>query len=115
MRQFAMMIAVSSAVSALGSVASAEEWRLLTGPQAHVALEGKALVYDNGASQTFHASGRTLYNAGHDSWGSWAIRDGQYCSTWPPSNLWACYGLETDGTALRFVGEHGAITVGRYQ
>ncbi|KIC08306.1 hypothetical protein RA19_20240 [Leisingera sp. ANG-M1] len=110
MRQFALMIAVSCAVSPV----SAAEWRVLNGEEVQAALEGRKLVYGNGAWQEFRASGRTLYNAGRDSWGYWGVRDGKYCSTWPPSDLWACYALESDGAALRFVGDGGDVTTGRY-
>ncbi|KIC17548.1 hypothetical protein [Leisingera sp. ANG-Vp] len=110
MRQIALMIAVSCAVSPLW----AAEWRVLSGEEVQAALEGRKLVYGNGAWQELRASGRTLYNAGQDSWGHWGVRDGKYCSTWPPSDLWACYVLESDGEALRFTGKSGDVTTGRY-
>lgn len=92
----------------------ANNWQLLSGEAALAALEDRKLVYDNGAWQEFRASGRTLYNAGEDSWGYWAIRDGQYCSQWPPADLWACYDLSTDGAVIRFTGAAGDVTDGRY-
>lgn len=110
MRQIALMIAVSLAVSQV----CAAEWRVLTGDEVQAALEGRRLVYGDGAWQEFSASGRTLYHAGHDSWGYWGVRDGKYCSSWPPSDLWACYTLESDGQAVRFSGEGGDIATGRY-
>ncbi|NSY36821.1 hypothetical protein [Leisingera sp. ANG59] len=110
MRQFALMIALSCTVAPVWG----GEWRSLSGEEVQAALEGQRLVYGSGAWQEFNASGRTLYNAGHDSWGYWGVRDGKYCSTWPPSDLWASYALESDGEALRFVGEGGDITTGRY-
>ncbi|MBY6138568.1 hypothetical protein KUV26_03895 [Leisingera daeponensis] len=110
MRQFALMIALSSAVSPV----SAGEWQRLSGDEVQAALEGRRLVYGSGAWQEFSAFGRTLYNAGRDSWGYWGVRDGKYCSSWPPLDLWACYALESDGDAVRFIGESGGITTGRY-
>ena len=110
MRQIALMIAVSCAVSPLW----AADWRVLSGEEVQAALEGRKLVYGSGAWQEFRASGRTLYNAGQDSWGYWGVRDGRYCSTWPPSDLWACYVLESDGEELRFTGKSGDATTGRY-
>ncbi|WP_051357884.1 hypothetical protein [Leisingera caerulea] len=110
MRQFALMIAVSCTVAP----AWAGEWRVLTGDEVRAALEERRLVYGTGAWQDFSASGRTLYNAGHESWGYWGVRDGKYCSAWPPSDLWACYALESDGEAIRFVGGAGEVTTGRY-
>jgi len=93
---------------------AAGAWERLDGAGLQAALEDRRVIYDSGAWQEFRASGRTLYNAGRDSWGYWAVRDDQYCSQWPPSDLWACYGLEQSGAALRFVGKSGDITQGRY-
>ena len=96
--------------------AAAQEWRLLDGDGVRAALEGRRLRYASGAVQDFRASGRTLYNAGRDSWGYWRVQGNQYCSQWPPSDLWACYDLRRapDGGALRFVGPGGDVTQGRY-
>jgi len=95
--------------------AGAQEWRALSGPDIAEALTGRILQYDSGAWQDFRASGRTLYNAGADSWGYWAVREDAYCSMWPPSDLWACYGVEASDDAIRFVGDApGDITTGRY-
>ncbi|NRB02249.1 MAG: hypothetical protein HRU30_03200 [Rhodobacteraceae bacterium] len=92
----------------------AEDWTKLTGAEVHAALEGRTLQYKN-AWQDFRASGRTLYNAGRDSWGYWGVRDDQYCSMWPPSDIWACYDLERSGDKLRFVGDHNDITEAVYR
>ena len=111
MRQIALMIALSSAVSPVWG----GEWRVLNGAEVQGGAGGAAgwsMAAAPGRTST--CSGRTLYNAGHDSWGYWGVRDGKYCSTWPPSDLWACYTLESDGEAIRFVGEGGDITTGRY-
>lgn len=98
-----------------GPVAGEEEtWRAMSGPEIEEALTGRTLEYQN-AWQDFRASGRTLYHAGRDSWGYWAVRGDQYCSMWPPSDLWACYGLEQNGARLRFVGQAGDITLGKYR
>ena len=93
--------------------AYAEDWVALTGSQTRDALEGRKLQYAN-AWQDFRSSGRTLYNAGQDSWGYWRIEDDQYCSQWPPSDLWACYRLEQKGELLRFVGQGDDITEATY-
>ena len=58
------------------------------------------------------ASGRTLYNTGRDSWGYWQVRGDQYCSMWPPSDLWACYDMARRGDVLRFFGAAGDSTDG---
>lgn len=100
----------------LGAAVAAEEavWQTLTGAEITAALTGRTLDY--GAQwQDFRASGRTLYFSGRDTWGYWAVRGDQYCSMCPPSDLWACYGLQTDGERVRFVGSGGALTVGAYK
>jgi len=81
--------------------------------QIETALTGVRLSYGE-AWQEFYASGRTLYNAGTDSWGYWAARGGMYCSQWPPADGWACYRMEQNSTtgALRFIGESGDVTEG---
>ncbi|MEM6940785.1 MAG: hypothetical protein AAF943_02395 [Pseudomonadota bacterium] len=53
-----------------------------------------------------------MYNAGRDSWGYWAVRDDQYRSMWPPSDLWVCYAMTRSGSAVRFIGAAGDITEG---
>ena len=109
MRRFALAV-----ILAVPGVAGAGEFTDLDGAGVRAALEGRKLVYDSGARQDFRASGKTLYNAGQDSWGNWRVQGDQYCSEWPPSDLWACYDLQTDGEVIRFIGEAGDITDGRY-
>ena len=78
------------------------------------ALAGQRLVYAE-AWQEFRTSGRTLYNAGRDTWGYWEARGGQYCSQWPPADGWACYDVARDGARVRFIGESGDVTEGRIE
>lgn len=94
--------------------AGAQEWPVLRGDSVRAALEGHKLVYVTGAWQEFRASGRTLYNAGSDSWGYWRVQGDQYCSMWPPSDLWACYDLSVSGDTVRFIDASGEISEGRY-
>ncbi|MBE1282456.1 MAG: hypothetical protein GJ676_04015 [Rhodobacteraceae bacterium] len=101
-------------LAALSGTAQAEAWRSLDGAAIQTALEGRKLTYDSGAWQDFRASGRTLYNAGQDSWGNWGVRGDQYCSQWPPNNLWACYEVEGSENGVRFIGESGDVTRGTY-
>jgi len=54
----------------------AQDWQALNGSEITAALTDRDLTYDN-ATQRFYASGRTLYNAGEDSWGYWAVRGDQ--------------------------------------
>lgn len=90
------------------------EWRAMTGAEITAALTGQRLQYDS-AWQVFHTSGRTLYNAGTDSWGNWRIDGDAYCSQWPPSDGWACYTVarDTDTGDLQFNGASGDVAVGR--
>lgn len=107
MRRFALIFCL------LAGAAAAETWQSMTGDEIRAALEGRVLAYDS-ARQEFRRSGRTLYNAGRDSWGYWRIAGDRYCSQWPPQDLWACYLLERKGDRLRFIGENGDVTEGRY-
>ena len=95
----------------LATPLAAEDWVALSGAEIETALTGKKLQYA-GAWQDFRASGRTLYNAGRDSWGYWAIRDDQYCSQWPPQALWDCYDVAAKGDQIRFIGAHNDVTDG---
>jgi hypothetical protein len=93
----------------------AEDWRLLDDPGITAALSARVLQYQDGATQNFFADGRTLYAAGAgESWGKWWVAGGKYCSTWPPSDVAACYAVETQGLDVRFTGSGGEISTGRY-
>jgi hypothetical protein len=107
-------------LAALASSVAAEEgtrqttWSVMGGSEILAALTGRTLDY--GAQwQDFRTSGRTLYHAGRDSWGYWAVRDDQYCSMWPPSDLWSCYAMQSNGERLRFVGKSGEFTEAVYK
>ena len=96
-------------------LAQTPTWEPLTGADIAAALTDRTLQYET-AWQRFSASGRTLYNAGRDSWGYWQVQGDQYCSLWPPQDLWACYDMERSGDKLRFVGESaGDVTEGVYR
>lgn len=108
MRRFALILAL------LGGQVAAEDWHPMTGPQIREALSGRMLAYGAAARQEFRKSGRTLYDAGSPSWGRWAVRDDQYCSCWPPSDLWTCYDVARRGDSLRFIDQNGEFTDGTY-
>ena len=110
--RLARTIILGLTVSIAAASAGAEDWTPLTGDDIEAALSGQKLQYDT-AWQEFRASGRTLYNAGLDSWGYWAVRGDQYCSQWPPADGWACYDMARRGDWLRFIGESGAVTDGQ--
>ena len=107
MRRFALFLCF------LTQPAWADDWRILTGAEIQAALTGKKLQYAE-AWQDFRASGATLYNAGRDSWGYWAVRDDQYCSQWPPQALWACYDVAAKGDQIRFIGDFNDVTDGTF-
>ena len=92
----------------------APPWQPVTDVQAMTdLLTENTLVYDTGAVQRFYPSGRTLYELGEPSWGTWRVDNGQYCSTWPPSADWACYDVAYDGqTAVQFTDDRGHAVVG---
>ncbi|WP_300029190.1 hypothetical protein [uncultured Roseobacter sp.] len=98
---------------AAGGAALAEGWTPMSGEDIGVALTDRKLQYTS-AWQEFRASGRTLYNAGADSWGYWRVQGDQYRSQWPPSDLWACYDMQRSGDRLRFVGQGDDITEAVY-
>ena len=100
---------------ALAGSAQAEEWRALTGAEIAGALVSRVIVYQGGQRQGFMADGFTTYESRDTvNMGEWRVEGGKYCSIWPPSDLWACYGVEVKGIDVRFVGEGGEVTVGRY-
>lgn len=90
----------------------AQEADLMSGAQIEAALTGQKLIYEGGAWQDFRESGRSLYNAGRDSWGYWAVRGDRYCSQWPPSDSWACFDMQRAPDGVTFIGDHGDVTTG---
>jgi hypothetical protein len=62
------------------------------------ALKG-AHVEGDGWSQSFDDGGATIYTkGGAQSPGRWDVRGDQYCSLWPPSDVWACYAMTIDSS-----------------
>lgn len=109
-----LILAVCLAVA--GPVLAGEGWTVLTGADIGAALTARHLAYEGGATQQFNADGSTDYDSGSVSHGRWRVEGDLYCSVWPPSDRWACYGVErsADGLDLRFVAGDGSVTVGRY-
>ena len=106
---FLLMAIANTALRPDPKSGDAGEWVPMSGAEIAEALTGRTLQYAR-AWQDFRASGRTLYNAGEDSWGYWQVRDDQYCSMWPPSDLWACYDMAHRGDEIRFIGTGNDIT-----
>jgi hypothetical protein len=97
----------------IAGLAEEEPWVAMSGAEIAQALTEQTLKYAT-ATQTFYASGKTLYDSGRPSWGYWRVEGDQYCSQWPPNDLWACYGLEQQGVKVRFVGQRDDITEGSF-
>jgi hypothetical protein len=99
----------------LTSPALAGDWTLLDDAGITAALSARVLGYEDGSTQNFFTDGRTLYEAGAgESWGKWWVSGGKYCSTWPPSDVAACYTVEAQGLDVRFTGTGGDVSVGSY-
>jgi hypothetical protein len=110
------MIRAALALALSVTPALAGDWTPLTGPEITAALTARTLGYEGGGTQTFFADGRTLYDGGGPEWGRWRVEGDRYCSVWPPSDRWTCYGVERHarGLDLRFVAEDGTPSDGRY-
>jgi hypothetical protein len=101
--------------SVLATSVLADDWQKLDGVGITTALSARVLQYADGTTQNFFQDGRTLYQAGAgESWGKWWVEGAQYCSTWPPSDVPACYKVEAQGLDVRFIGKGGDVSVGRY-
>jgi hypothetical protein len=108
------MLRALGVVLLMAGPVAAEEWEVLRGGAVRDALAARVLGYADGATQNFFADGRTLYEKGSASWGRWRVEGDRYWSQWPPTDRWDCYGLARNGLDLRFTGEDGDQTVGRY-
>ncbi len=98
----------------------ADDWQAMSGAEITTALTARVLAYQDGTTQNFYADGRTLFETAGgagQSWGRWRVEADQYCSSWPPSESWACYAMdaESGGLDLRFVAADGSLSIGRYQ
>jgi hypothetical protein len=99
----------------LASPVFADDWHKLDSDEISKALSARVLEY-SAATQSFFADGRTLYESPMPSWGKWRAQNDQYCSVWPPQNVWVCYDIERDesGLYIRFVSDSGSMTTGTY-
>ena len=86
-------------IATLALPASADDMPM-KGPDILKTLTG-ARVQGSNWSQSFEAGGATIYAGadGKQSSGRWDVRGDEYCSQWPPSDVWACYAMATDTTA----------------
>jgi hypothetical protein len=71
----------------------------LTGTQIEPALNDVTVWYEplsaTSPRQFFNKNGQTPYvdAAGTKTFGAWLVRGDKYCSQWPPSEHWTCYGV----------------------
>ncbi|MEP5151846.1 hypothetical protein [Planktotalea sp.] len=105
------LLLVTLLVPAAALAQENETWTALDGDQIKEVFVGVVLDYPN-AWQDFRASGKTLYNAGEDSWGNWRVESDQYCSQWPPRDLWDCYDVARRGDDIRFTDAQGNHSIG---
>ncbi len=111
-----MFRALIVAGSLLPTLAIAEEWTPLFEDAAiQEALADRMVRYDALTYQIFGAAGDTQYITERASEGRWAARGGQYCSVWPPSDVWTCYDFAVSGNSVRFIGSDRSVSVGTYE
>jgi len=100
---------LSIVAAAVPLAASADETKM-TGAEVADALTGNTAIYEGGViKQIFAKSGATPYWDGSRlTHGSWRVTGDQYCSVWPPNNVWACYDMfrGSDGEVV-WVGSRG--------
>jgi hypothetical protein len=92
----------------------AQDWTRLDDAGIRAALAGRVLAYDAHTRQAFHPDGATRYYTERVADGLWDVRDGQFCSQWPPSDGWECYTVDISGQDVRFVGASGHVSTGRF-
>ena len=103
---------IVSTVIALALPAWADEMPM-KGPEILKTLTG-ARVEGQNWSQSFEIGGATIYSGtdGKQSTGRWDVRGDEYCSQWPPSDVWACYAMAADtsanGTIIIWISADGS-------
>lgn len=108
---FAVCLLMSTLFLKLALAQEADDWTELDANGITDTLTGITLDYD-AAWQDFRASGNTLYNAGENSWGNWRVENDQYCSQWPPRDLWDCYDVARADDQIRFTGVFDDVSIG---
>jgi hypothetical protein len=94
-----MAAAAIAAVILQAAPASGDDEAMSRNADIRAALENRT-AFEAGKDyrpwrQFFGSDGSTLYfNEGPASAGRWEIRDGRYCSVWPPAEQWFCYEVE---------------------
>ncbi len=106
------MRALAVVLMCLPGVAAADDWVLQDNAGILAALGGKTVRYDAYTVQTFGKTGDTQYLTERAADGRWAARGDQYCSVWPPSDIWTCYDFYLAGDAVRFIGSDRSVSEG---
>ena len=112
----ALLVAVAWPVGVLAAE------RTLTGPEIERILSGATVTGKSSSGkptkQSFEPGGATTYEEDGQppSSGRWRVKGDQYCSSWPPSDGWACYAVRADIDAnpptVTWVGESGTAYPG---
>ena len=92
----------------------AETWQPVVGPALKDLLEQKDVRFDSGAEQLFFLGGITRFSHGWPNEGHWRVREGQYCSNWPPDVEWHCMAVSVgkDGLRVRFEDAEHRVWLG---
>ena len=94
----------------------AQDWTQLSDDAAiTAALSDRVIIFDAYTRQTFGAAGDTQFVTERLSNGRWAARGGQYCSTWPPSDIWDCYDFQVNGDRVRFISSDRSVSEGEFR
>lgn len=110
---FRAMLVVLAGVPTWGF---AQEWVTLTDDaEITASLANRTVTFDALTFQYFEADGRTQYVTERSSDGLWEARGGQYCSNWPPSDLWVCYDFAVLGDQVRFTSGTGSVSEGVFE
>ncbi len=92
--------------------AAAQDWVLQDDAGIMAALGGKTVRYDAYTVQHFGRGGDTQFVTERAADGRWAARGDQYCSVWPPSDVWACYDFYVAGQDVQFIGSDRSVSQG---
>lgn len=106
------MRALLMSILIMPTVLFAQDWTLQDDAGIAAALNDRTVRYDALTLQFFGNGGDTVYTTERSANGRWAARGGQYCSVWPPSDVWTCYDFYRAGDQVRFVGADRSESVG---
>ncbi|MEP0961899.1 MAG: hypothetical protein ABJQ70_10065 [Roseobacter sp.] len=99
-----------------GNVAAGDAWHPMDADQIKTVMTDKKLQYAH-AWQNFSVSGRTVFNAGADSWGRWRVQNKHYWRKRALQEVWTCYDMarsESNLRFLRFIDGAGGVIEAQY-